>query len=102
MHKTIAVPKEIKKDEGRISLTPASVRKLLGIANILIEEDAGLISGYSNSDYTEAGGLVIQSKEELFDRSDIICKVKEPLEGDIKYLKKDHLFFWLSTLVFKL
>ena len=93
MHKTIAVPKEIKKDEGRISLTPASVRKLLGIANILIEEDAGLISGYSNSDYTEAGGLVIQSKEELFDRSDVICKVKEPLEDDIKYLNKDHLIF---------
>jgi alanine dehydrogenase len=93
MHKTIAVPKEIKKDEGRISLTPKSVKNLSGIANVLIEEDAGLIAGYSNSDYTDVGGSVIQSKEELFDRSDVICKVKEPLEGDIKYLNKDHLIF---------
>lgn len=93
MDKTIAVPKEIKKDEGRISLTPASVKKLSSVTKVLVEEDAGLISGYRNSDYTNAGGVVIESKEELFDRADIICKVKEPLEDDIKYLKKNHLVF---------
>ena len=93
MDKTIAVPKEIKKDEGRISLTPTSVRKLSGIADVLIEEDAGLIAGYSNSEYTDVGAAVIQSKEDLFDMSDVICKVKEPLEDDIKYLRKDHLVF---------
>ena len=93
MGKTIGVPREIKKDEGRVSLTPASVRKLSGYGNILIEEDAGLISGYSNQDYLDSGASVTSSKEELFQKAEIICKVKEPLEGDLEYLSQDHLVF---------
>ena len=93
MDKTIGVPKEIKKDEGRISLTPKSVKNITGIAEILIEEDAGLIAGYTNLDYKEAGGLIVESKKELFERSDVICKVKEPLEEDLQYLKENHLIF---------
>jgi len=93
MDKTIGIPKEIKKDEGRISLTPKSVKNLSGIAEILIEEDAGLLAGYSNLDYKEAGGLIVQSKKDLFERSDVICKVKEPLEEDLQYLEEGHLIF---------
>ena len=54
MNKTICVPREIKKDEGRVSLTPDAVRKLSGYGDLLIEEDAGLISGYSNQDYLDS------------------------------------------------
>ena len=93
MNNTLGIPKEIKKDEGRISLTPKSVKNFTGIAKILIEEDAGLISGYTNLDYREAGGVIVESKKDLYERSDIICKVKEPLEEDLHYLKESHIIF---------
>ena len=93
MNKTICVPREIKKDEGRVSLTPDAVRKLSGYGDLLIEEDAGLISGYSNQDYLDSGASIVASKEELFQRADIICKVKEPLEGDLEFMRENHLVF---------
>ncbi len=89
----IGVPKEIKDHEYRVSVTPDGVRALRQSGHdILIEPSAGVGSGYSDGDYRSAGATIAESKEQLFQQSTIIVKVKEPL------LSECHLFRSGQTL----
>lgn len=89
----IGVPKEIKDHEYRVSVTPDGVRALRQAGHdILIEPSAGVGSGYSDEDYRSAGATIAGSKEQLFQQSTLIVKVKEPL------LSECHLFRSGQTL----
>ncbi len=93
MVKKLGIPKEVKKDEGRVSLIPNHVSQFLGLADIYVESNAGLGSGFSDGDYIEAGAKIVPSAEDLYDVSDIICKVKEPQEQEHALLKPNHVLF---------
>jgi alanine dehydrogenase len=76
----IGVPKEIKKHEYRVGMTPHSVKAYVKNAHqVLIEKGAGVGSGYEDSEYIACGGTILGDKGELFKQSEMIVKVKEPL-----------------------
>ena len=93
MIKKIGIPKEVKKDEGRVSLIPEHITQFRGLADILVESGAGIGSGFSDSNYIEAGAKIVNSPEELYGNSDIICKVKEPQEQEFDLLNSSHTLF---------
>lgn len=90
----IGVPKEVKNQEYRVAMTPAGVRELISRGHqILIETNAGSGSGFSNEEYSIEGAEIIESKEDLFKSSEMILKVKEPLEQEYSNLQKNQILF---------
>ena len=88
----IGVPKEIKDREFRAGLTPTSVRVLIEQKHqVVIEEDAGLGSGFTNEDYIQAGATIV-NQSEAWD-SEMVIKVKEPLASEYQYLQKEQILF---------
>ena len=82
---TVGVPKEIMHREGRVAATPETVRKMAAEgATILVETGAGAASLFTDDDYAEAGGELVADVEELFARSHVILKVKEPMFNSSK------------------
>lgn len=76
----IGVPKEIKKDEGRVALTPAGVRELTGAGHkVLIERSAGVGSAIVDGDYVATGAAIVDDVNDVWADSDMILKVKEPV-----------------------
>lgn len=87
----IGVPKEIKTDENRVSLTPAGARTLIDAGHsVSIERDAGAGSGFTNSEYEKAGALIV-STEAAWD-AELVLKVKEPVAGEYDFLQQQLLF----------
>lgn len=90
----IGVPKEIKNNENRVALTPAGTQELIKRGHtVYIQKTAGTGSGFSDEEYTKAGGKMIATAEEVFSLADMIIKVKEPIEQEYKLIKKDQLVF---------
>ena len=90
----IGVPKEIKSDEYRVAVTPGGVEQLKRFGHtVLIEKDAGVGSGLPDEDYQAYGAEIVGTAEEVFGKSEIICKVKETLPQEIELLKEDHVVF---------
>ncbi|PEA53030.1 alanine dehydrogenase [Bacillus pseudomycoides] len=88
----IGVVKEIKKGEARVGMTPENAQKLIKAGHeVLVEKDAGVGSGYTNEEYTNAGAILV-NQEQAWD-VDMVVKVKEPLAEEYKYFKKD-LIVW--------
>ncbi len=87
----IGVVKEIKDKENRIALTPAGAKQLIEAGhNVALEKDAGLGSGFSNDEYLSAGAEAV-STAAAWD-SDLVIKIKEPLQQEYPYLKDNLLF----------
>lgn len=77
---TIGIPKEIMTGEKRVAASPETVRKFIEDGQkVLIEKDAGVNSLYHDEDYLAMGAEIVAGPVELFKRSDLILKVKEPL-----------------------
>jgi alanine dehydrogenase len=90
----IGVPKEIKTDEFRVGITPSGVRELVKPGNsVLIETGAGLGSGFEDSQYVQAGGTIVDNADELYGRSEMILKVKEPIEVEYARLREGQILF---------
>ena len=90
----IGVPKEIKNNEYRVGLTPNSVRELVkNNHEVYIQKDAGSEIGFSNSEYKEAGAVIINTAAELYECSELIVKVKEPIPEEFNYLNNKHTVF---------
>ncbi|MDP0562325.1 MAG: alanine dehydrogenase [Candidatus Endonucleobacter sp. (ex Gigantidas childressi)] len=90
----VAVPKEIKNNEFRVGLTPDAVAELTSRGHqVMIENLAGEGVGFYNSDYEAAGGEIVGMADELFDRSCLIIKVKEPLAEERARLSSKHTLF---------
>jgi len=90
----IGIPKEVMMGEARIALTPDAC-KSLSIAghSIFLEKSAGNNSGYGDADYSEVGVKVVDTAAQLFEVSQLIIKVKQPLADDLALLRPHHLLF---------
>jgi len=76
----IGVPKEIKTHENRVSVTPGGVQQMtLEGHQVLVEQGAGIGSGFSDTQYVEAGARMIPTAQEVWDTAEMIMKVKEPI-----------------------
>ena len=90
----IGVPKEIKPQENRIGLTPDSVKILTSNGHkVLVENDGGFEAGFYNNQYIKAGATIVEKAEDIFNDSEIIVKVKEPLENEITMIKENQIIF---------
>ncbi len=90
----IGVPKEIKALEFRAGLVPSSVRELVHHGHqVLIESQAGVGSGFQDQDYILAGAQIVQTAIEVFERADLIIKVKEPQESECRMLRDEQILF---------
>lgn len=90
----IGVPSEIKNNESRVGMTPAGALELHKRNHkIYIQSGAGTGSGFSDSDYIEAGAEILETIDELYSKSDMIVKVKEPIEREYELIKKDQVVF---------
>ncbi len=90
----IGVPKEIKKDEARVALTPAGAATLKAAGHkVLVETSAGVGSGFEDKEYSAAGATIASDKKKLFDEAGMIIKVKEPLESEYGLFHEDQVLF---------
>ncbi len=90
----IGIPKETKTLEGRVALVPAAAADLVKAGHdVYIETNAGIKSGFSDEDYIKVGVNISKDAQELYATGEMIVKVKEPIAGDLKYLRKHHLLF---------
>jgi alanine dehydrogenase len=90
----IGVPKEIKNNENRVALTPAGTQELVKRGHtVYIQTSAGVDSGFADTEYVKAGASIINVAAEVFNLSDMIMKVKEPIAQEYKLIKKDQLVF---------
>ncbi|WP_026565952.1 alanine dehydrogenase [Bacillus sp. UNC41MFS5] len=90
----IGVPKEIKNNENRVALTPAGVVSFLNAGHkVLVEQDAGIGSGFTDEAYAKAGAEIIDSAEQVWTKADMIMKVKEPLSSEYKYFRQGLILF---------
>lgn len=90
----IGVPKEIKPQESRIGLTPESVKLLTSNGHkVLIENNGGFEAGFENDQYVKAGGQITEKPEDIFNDSEIIVKVKEPLSNEVKMIRENQIIF---------
>ncbi|MDE2235201.1 MAG: alanine dehydrogenase [Gammaproteobacteria bacterium] len=90
----IGIPRELKPLEGRVGLIPAAAAELVRHGHqVFIEHNAGVKSGYSDENFTAVGVQVLGSAAEVYGKAEMIVKVKEPIEADLKLLRKDHLLF---------
>jgi alanine dehydrogenase len=90
----IGVPKEIKSQEFRVGLIPSSVRELVSNGhNVIVETNAGLGVGFTDEDYRNAGASIYDNAPEVFHKTDMIIKVKEPQLNECKLLKDGQILF---------
>ena len=90
----IGVPRETKTLEGRVALVPAAAGDLVRRGHeVWIEQGAGDKSGFKDADYTRLGVHVAPDAAALYEKGELIVKVKEPIEGDLGLLRRDHLLF---------
>ncbi len=84
----VGVPKEIKDNEFRVGMTPATVAELTHHGHsVLVETAAGLGSGLTDEEYRAAGAAIVDGATEIFARADMVVKVKEPQAAERKMLR---------------
>ncbi len=90
----IGVPKEIKNHEYRVGMVPASVRELVDHGHqVYVETNAGGGIGFTDSDYTAVGAEILPTASDVFSKSEMIVKVKEPLAAERAMLKPGQILF---------
>lgn len=90
----IGVPRETKEQEHRVALLPSGAYQLTKRGHqVLVGRNAGLGSGYTDEDYTQAGAEIVDSVEMIYRRAQMIVKVKEPLEAEYSLLRRDQILF---------
>ena len=90
----VGVPKEIKVHEYRVGLVPASVAELTAAGHeVIVETKAGTGIDFSDQDYVNVGATIAANAAEVFAKSDMIVKVKEPQASEIALLEPRHLLF---------
>jgi alanine dehydrogenase len=90
----IGVPREVKDHEFRVSVTPAGVREYRARGHqVLVQRSAGEGSGFADQQYAAAGAELVDSAAEVFDRAEMIVKVKEPVPAEYDLLRPEQLLF---------
>ncbi len=90
----IGVPKEIKNHEYRVGMTPASVREMAAHGHqVLVQKNAGLGIDLGDDLYQAAGADIIKTPEEIFERAEMIVKVKEPQPNECRMLREGQILY---------
>ncbi|MFZ9180494.1 MAG: alanine dehydrogenase [Rickettsiales bacterium] len=90
----IGVPKEIKDHEYRCATTPSGVRELVEAGNqVLVQKNAGLAIDFTDQQYREAGAKIANDAQEIYEKSEMILKVKEPQKSECELIKKQQIIF---------
>ncbi len=90
----IGLPREIKRDEYRVALSPGAVEALCAAGHaVLVERGAGLGAGVADADFERAGARVASSAEEVWEEGEMIVKVKEPLKSEFSLMREGQILF---------
>ncbi len=90
----IGVPREIKPQENRVAVVPAGVQLLCAHGHeVLVETGAGCGSGLPDEDFVAAGAEICGQAEDVWQRADMVWKVKEPIASEYGLLRRDQLLF---------
>jgi alanine dehydrogenase len=90
----IGIPKEIKNNENRVSLTPGGAHALVQHGHeVYIQANAGVNSGFSDEAYVKVGAKILPAAEDIFAIAEMIIKVKEPIESEYKLIRPNQLLF---------
>jgi alanine dehydrogenase len=90
----IGVPKEIKANENRVSIIPGGAEALVHAGHtVLVERGAGIGSGFDDEAYRQAGAVVVESADEVWARSEMIVKVKEPIAPEWPRMREGQVIF---------
>jgi len=90
----IGVPKEIKANENRVALQSSGVEMLRQNGHtVLIETNAGVGSGFEDETYKKAGAIILVTPKEVFEKADMIMKVKEPLAQEYRLIREGQIIF---------
>lgn len=90
----IGVAKEIKNNEARVGLTPAGTEALCKAGHaVMIEKGAGIGCGFSDENYQKTGAVIITDRKTLFDKAEMIIKVKEPIESEYELFHEGQILF---------
>ena len=90
----IGIPKEIKNNEFRVSATPSGVHAYVQNGHtVLVESGAGLGSAITDQDYIDAGAQIVATADEVWQKADLIQKVKEPIAGEYPKMRKGQILY---------
>lgn len=90
----IGIPKEIKNNEFRVSATPSGVHAYVqGGHTVLVESGAGLGSAITDQDYIDAGAQIVATADEVWQKADLIQKVKEPIAAEYPKMRKGQILY---------
>ena len=90
----ISVPTEVKNNEYRVALTPAGVHDLvLAGHEVFVQSGAGSGSSMPDQEYVEAGAVLLDDAAEVWDRAELLLKVKEPIESEYRHFRDDLVLF---------
>lgn len=90
----IGIPKEIKNNENRVGATPSGVKELTRHGHkVYVQHTAGEGSGFSDEEYVKAGATILPTIEDVYAQSEMIIKVKEPIEVEYNLVRKDQIVF---------
>ena len=90
----IGIPKEIKESEHRVGMTPSGVQSLIENGHtVYVQNNAGNGSGYSDKDYLSVGANILKTIQEVYDISEMIIKVKEPLKKEYSLIKEGQIIY---------
>jgi alanine dehydrogenase len=90
----VGILKEIKAEENRVCMTPAGVEVMMANGHsVLVEKNAGSGSGFEDAAYLKAGAEIAETAREIFERSDMVMHVKEPLPSEYNLIRQDQIVF---------
>ena len=90
----VGVPKEIKDNEARVGITPAGVKALSEAGHVvLVETQAGAGSGFPDEEYQNAGAEIVGEAGYVWGKSDMVVKVKEPIEKEYVFFREGLVLF---------
>jgi alanine dehydrogenase len=98
----IGIPKEIKTNEFRVSLIPNDVKKFVDMnIPVFVEKNAGIGALFTNEEYINSGAIICETAKEIYEKSNIIIKVKELLETEYDFINDNHIiltFFHFASI----
>jgi alanine dehydrogenase len=90
----IGIPREIKQAEKRVAATPAGVKALTAHGHrVYVEATAGIGSGFQDEAYAQAGAKLLKKAQSVWEKADMILKVKEPIGPELEYMKPGQVLF---------
>ena len=90
----VGVPKETKENEYRVSVTPDGVQELVHHGStVVVETGAGVGAAITDDEYRRAGAEIAGSAAEVWERGEVICKVKEPQSGEFGLMREGQVLF---------